>query len=159
MKIARHFIALLLILTLGLVGCSHLTPAQKQTATVVGTKILGGALDLTQFAANLAVNVVLKKAEGPADALNKANKFDSAALALRTLETDTNGLVTPEDVASAVTQFTDPTKTHWDALANQLAGAITAAPDQNAALEQSAVGLNQAAAAARVNVAADVSNP
>lgn len=158
MNLAHLSVSLVCALSLGLSGCANQTPAQKRKAVAVGTQVLGGVLDFTQFAANLAVQIVLKKAQGPGDALDKANKLDSAALALRTLETDTDGFVRPEDVAAVVTQFTDPTKAHWDKLAAAIADQIAAADDPNVALEQAAAGFNQVAATTRVNAEA-VGNP
>lgn len=131
-------------------ACGHLTPQQQKTAAAVG----GVALDLAQNIADIAVKIVVAKATSDSDLSKKGDLLDSAAAGLRSLEKQTDGILTPAVVASTVTQFTDPTKTHWSSLAAQLSTQITNSPlPTDSALEAAATGLNNAAATSRQEAA------
>jgi hypothetical protein len=113
--------------------------------------VIGGAvLDLAQTASNLAVNIIVAKATSGQDLSAKSNYLDSAAAGLRSLQNKTGGLVTAQDVGAIVSQFTDPSKTHWSDLANKLSKAYASdpTPSPDVKLEALAIGLNTAAASA-----------
>lgn len=144
MKLAGLFVRS--VLALGLSGCSSLTTGQRQglaTAVGVGTTIV-------QTVADLAVQKVLARALSDSDLTAKADKLDSAALFMRTLEKKSGGIVTVTDIIGGVRAATDPSKAHWGTLAEQLATQVlNSSLPPDVALEQSAIGLNQAAATAR----------
>ena len=146
----KPLLVLPIVVGLLFASCSHLTPAQQKTAAAVG----GAALDLAQHVVDIAVQVVVMKATSDADLSKKSDLLDSAAVGLRSLESNTGGLVTPGVVAATVSQFTDPTKTHWGDLANQLSAQVSnSSLPPNAALEAVATGLNTAAATSRISAA------
>jgi len=140
-------------------GCQNLTPAQKAQLGAIGTKLASATLNTAQVVTNLAVQVVVAKATSTQDLTGKSNLLDSAAQGLRTLQGQTDGLVTPAMVQTTVAQFTDPTKEHWGDLATQLAQTFSTSPGTtDAKLEAMASGLNNASSTATA-VAAVINNP
>ncbi len=156
LAILMKYLSLLLALVIPLLSsCAPWTPAQKQKAVAIGTKVGGVALDILQVVTNTAVQVVVAKATSTQDLTDKGNLLDSAAAGLRSLQGQTNNIITPATVAATVTQFTDPNKTHWDTLATSLAGNFAASPAAtDVTLEAMAQGLNSAAVTARTTAAA-----
>lgn len=153
MKFARLSVSLLCVLSFA--ACQNLTPGQKQAAVKVAG-VLGG---LSQFVADTAVKVVIARADGPEDATKKADLLDSAASYLRSIEGATAGVLTPDQIAAGLTSFTDPSKVHWNELAQNIATEIVTTPaPPDAALEQAASSLNQVAATTRAT-AAVATNP
>ena len=136
------------IFSLLFTSCTNLTPNQARVANA--------ALSISQVVANVALQSVISRAVSDQDLVKKGNYVDSAAAALRTLQGRTGGLVTPELIGQTVLQFTDPSKTHWQVLAEKVAIGVTSAPlPTDVALEQAAAGLNQAAAEARAQAKLD----
>ena len=140
------FTAVLAALFLVLCSCSSLSPDQKRVAAAVGSV----SLNFAQAIANTAVQVVLAKAVSDQDLSNKGNYLDSAAAGLRTIETSTSGIVTPQLIANTILQFTNPDKNHWGQLADSVAAQVASSslpPAQ--AIEQAATALNNVAASTR----------
>jgi len=151
----NRFLTLVFGICLLCAGCS--TPGEKQFWHNAGTGAATvwhaagpAALTVSQVVANAVLTGVFMKAESTQDLQDKGDKLDSLAAGLRTLQTDTGGVLSPQVIAATVLPFTDPTKTHWSVLANSVATAVTTSPlPQNQALEQAATTLNTMAAATR----------
>lgn len=129
-----------------LAGCSQLTPQQHDTAVAVSH----AAIDLFQKASDIIVQVIVARAQSPADASAKANLLDSVAGGLRSIEGQSSGLITTSDVGAVVREFTDPEKVHWSDLADQLMDSFALARGStDAKLETMAVAANAKAAELR----------
>lgn len=142
MKKVFSYVACASLLLSGCEGYRSLSPGQQDAIAKVGEV----TLNLLQFAADVAVQVVVSRAGSPADIHSKAGLLYSAANGLRTLQAQTDGLVTPELVSVTVRQFTNPDKKHWGELATSLSAAY-AASDQSSdvKLEALALGLDHTA--------------
>lgn len=143
----KHLLlSLVLAISVFIAGCSSLSPNQNAILASVGSS----ALSLLQNVTDIAIKTVLAKALSGDDLVAKSNFIDSAASALRTLEGNTGGVISPELIVSTVTQFTDPTKTHWNVLAQKVADQVISSDlSTDLALEVAATGLNAAAATTR----------
>lgn len=135
--------AAVLLACLLLAGCALSDATKAKWSATFST--------LGQKAVTLAEKVVLNAALSQLDGSAKGDFLDSAASGLRTL--DTSSLLTAQDIADVVKIWT-PQKTHWAALAAQLAGTYAAAHPQSTAERQALVeslahGLETVAAAQR----------
>lgn len=143
MKILKSLLTACLIFSLS--GCSW-TQRQRDIAASVGR----ATLSLTQIAADITLQVIYAKYIGGNESTG-ANWLDSVAGGLRSLETESNGVVTGDMVAQAVRSFTDPNKVHWGEYADKLADAFADSPlPTNQKLETLATSANMDAATLRI---------
>lgn len=142
----KHLNCAIACVALLMAGCT-LTPQQKAVAARIG----GDVLEVIQKAVDVGIQVIVAKADSGQDLTAKGNLLNSGAVGLRTLEGKTNGVVTPDMVATVLRQFTDPTKTHWDAYADAMAAQYAASvqtKSQDQALEALAKAADITAASA-----------
>lgn len=136
---------LLLIIAL-LSGCTW-SQRQRDIAASVGR----ATLSLTQIAADITLRVIYAKYVG-GNATTGANWLDSVAGGLRSLETQSNGVVTGDMVSETLRSFTDPNKVHWANFADGIADAFANSPlPTNEKLETLATQANIQAATLRVS--------
>lgn len=138
------------IVAVVLSGCASWTPHQKAVAITS----MDAAVNATQHVVDFGVQLIAAVAKSDRDLSDKANLLDSAAGGLRSLEANTDGLLTVDLVAGTLRQFTDPSKAHWSDFADTVAAAIVADPRPvNVKLEAFASEVNAKAAVQRAAAA------
>ena len=143
----KSYISILVALCLSLSSCATLTLSQKG-ALSRASQI---SLNLAQAVANTAIQIVIAKATNDSDLIKKGNLLDSAAAGLRTLDTKSGGLITPQLVSNAILQFTDPSKSHWGDMAKSISKEVTESSLPRAeAIELAASALNSIARDTRI---------